>query len=366
MKIEYGKIIKKKRSRNGIFLIAGPCSVESEEQIHTIASELRKSDVSVLRGGIWKPRTRPGSFEGVGEIGLRWLKGAGTSVHLPVAVEVATPRHIEIAVRFGIDMLWIGARTTANPFAVQAIADTLKGVDITVMVKNPVNPDPELWIGALERLNNAGITKLMAIHRGFSSYGKTEYRNIPNWKIPMELRRIAPKLPLICDPSHISGNTTLIPFLAQEALDLLFDGLMVEVHNHPEIAKSDGKQQLTPQQFHTLLKTLTVKRQSTDDMVLLRKITHLRKEVDEVDNQIIRLLTQRMQITNVIGSLKKSDNLTSYQPDRWKDIIKSRLKFAKKKSLGEDFIFSIYQLIHEEAIKQQEKELFSSSRKRRK
>jgi chorismate mutase len=366
MKIEYGKIIKKNKSLNKIFFIAGPCSVESEKQIFSIASALKKSNINVLRGGIWKPRTRPGSFEGVGEIGLQWLKDAGTSVHLPVAVEVATPYHVEKSIRCGIDILWIGARTTANPFAVQAIADALKGVDISVMVKNPISPDLELWIGALERLNNAGISKLMAIHRGFSSYRKTEYRNTPNWRIPIELKRIMPKLPLLCDPSHISGNTSLVPILAQEALDLLFDGLMVEVHNHPEKALSDGKQQLTPQQFHSLLNTLTVKHQNTDDSGLLHKITLLRKEVDEVDAQIIHLLTQRMQTTNLIGSLKKSDNLTSYQPNRWEEIIKSRLKLAKKKCLSEDFVFSIYQLIHEEAIKQQEKELFTSSTKRKK
>ena len=361
VQIEYGNILKKKMSPNNIFLVAGPCSVESENQISTIASALRKCNVTVLRGGIWKPRTRPGSFEGVGEIGLLWLKKAGNTANLPVTVEVATPDHVEKSLRYGVDMLWVGARTTANPFAVQAIADALKGVDISVMVKNPVSPDLDLWIGALERLNNAGITKLMAIHRGFSSLGKNEYRNIPNWRIPIELKRIVPKLPLLCDPSHISGNTFLIPMVAQEALDLLFDGLMVEVHNHPEMAMSDGKQQLTPRQFRSLLNTLTVKRRRTDDRGLLRQITHMRKEVDEVDNQIINLLAQRMQITNMIGSLKMSDNVASYQPNRWKEIIRSRLKLAKKQSLSENFVFSVYQLVHEEAIRQQEKEVLGHS-----
>jgi chorismate mutase len=362
IQIEYANKLQKKKFQNNIFLVAGPCSVESENQICAIASALGKCNVTVLRGGIWKPRTRPGTFEGVGEIGLRWLKDAGKHAHLPVAVEVATPDHVEKSLRYGIDFLWVGARTTANPFAVQAIADALKGVDISVMVKNPISPDLDLWIGALERLNNAGITNLMAIHRGFSSYGKTEYRNVPNWRIPIELKRILPKLPMLCDPSHISGNTSLIPSVAQEALDLLFDGLMVEVHNRPEIAMSDGKQQLTPRQFRSLLNTLTLKRQNTDNRGLLRKIIHLRKEVDEVDYGIIHLLTQRMQITNSIGSLKKSDNLTSYQPNRWKKIIKSRLKLAKKESLNEDFVFALYQLIHEEAIKQQEKDVLSMRR----
>jgi chorismate mutase len=350
------EFIHRKTPENRTFVIAGPCSVESEEQVMRTAVGLSECNVQVLRGGIWKPRTRPGSFQGVETQGLSWLKNAGLAANLPVTCEVANPEHVEECLEHFIDILWIGARTSVNPFAVQAIADSLKGVDIPVMIKNPINPDIELWIGAFERLNKAGITKLVAIHRGFSSYRKSEYRNTPNWRIPIELKRRVKNLPIICDPSHICGNVELLQSVAQEAMDLLFDGLMIEVHENPKVALSDAKQQITPKQLVTLLDSLKMKSPEADNQEVINKIQDLRKEIDDVDTTIIQLLAKRMGISNEIGTYKRSSNISSFQPSRWEEIIKSRIKAGVEKNLGEEFILRVYQMIHEESIRQQEEE----------
>ena len=339
---------------NKTFLVAGPCSVESEEQIMQTAKELAKYQVNAIRGGIWKPRTRPGSFEGIGVGGLKWLKEASSAVNIPVTVEVATPEHIEECLKHEIDILWIGARTTTNPFSVQILAEALKGVDIPVMVKNPMSPDVDLWIGAFERFYNAGITKLIAVHRGFAPHKKTVYRNVPTWRIPIEFRRTEKSIPIICDPSHICGNTSLLQSIAQEAMDLLFDGLMIEVHINPKEALSDAKQQITPQEYGELITNLRVKKPYADDEDFFNYISEIRKEIDGVDNNIIGLLAKRMNLSKQIGTFKKGANVSHYQPDRWNEIIKSRTKVGAEKNLSEDFIYRIYQYIHEESIRQQE------------
>ncbi len=336
------------------FLIAGPCSVESEEQIMQTALGLADCGVNVLRGGVWKPRTRPGSFEGVGVEALPWIKNAGKEANLPVAVEVANPEHVEECLKHDIDILWIGARTTTNPFSVQILADSLKGVDIPVMIKNPISPDVELWIGAFERLNNAGITKLIGIHRGFASHRKTAYRNVPNWRIPIELKRRIEGITVICDPSHICGNVELLQSVAQEAMDLLFNGLMIEVHNDPGSALSDAKQQITPQSYRTMIEKLKVKKPFSDDKEFFQHLGDLRKEIDGVDNNLINLLAQRMHLSRQIGTVKRNLDVSNFQPDRWDEIVKSRTKAGVDKNLSEEFVLRIYQYIHEESIRQQE------------
>jgi chorismate mutase len=347
--------LKGKAPLEKTLLIAGPCSIESEEQVMQTALELGKiNKVHLLRGGVWKPRTRPGSFEGIGEKALPWLKNAGAAIGVPVTVEVATPEHAEQSLKAGIDVLWIGARTTVNPFAVQAIADAVKGVSIPIMIKNPINPDIELWIGAFERLYKAGITQLMAIHRGFSSHRKTEYRNAPYWRIPIDLKQIFKGIPLICDPSHLCGNTTLIQAVSQEALDFLYDGLMIEVHINPSVALSDAKQQLTPQQYGELIDNLKVKKQYTDSKDYRMRITFMRHEIDDIDDNIIQLLGRRMSIVKEIGAFKKNNDVSSFQPERFKEILQSRAKAAAEKNISKDFIVQIYELIHEEALRQQE------------
>jgi len=337
-------------------VVAGPCSAESEEQVHATVAELAKLSVNLVRAGLWKPRTRPGCFEGVGEPGLRWLTEAGKAHGLPVTTEVATPQHVEQALKAGVDVLWIGARTTVNPFSVQPIADALKGVDIPVMVKNPINPDIELWIGALERLNAAGITKLAAIHRGFTAYKKSRFRNKPNWKIPIELRRRVPSLPMICDPSHISGVRKLIPEVAQTALDLTFDGLMIESHINPDVALSDAKQQLVPADLGKVLAGLVPMR-ATPSSDELNYIQGLRNIIDQLDATLIGLLGQRMTIAREIGRFKKQTRLTVFQPGRWKETLQTRIRKGKDLGLAEDFLLRVYQYIHEESIRHQEEGL---------
>lgn len=336
------------------FIIAGPCSAESEEQVKQTALALKKYDISVFRAGIWKPRTRPTSFEGVGKRGLVWLKAVSLETNLPIAVEVASPKQVDECLKHEIDILWIGARTTPNPFAVNDIAESLKGVDIPVMVKNPINSDLQMWIGAIERLNLAGISKLIAIHRGFSSYKRNLYRNQPLWHLPIELKRLIPDIPIICDPSHICGKSELIPEIAQKAMDLLFDGLMIEVHINPKEALSDAQQQLTPKEFGNLLKTLKFKRAFTSSQHFISHISFLRKVIDELDMQIIELLARRMEISKKIARLKKRNNISILQPNRWDKIVKSRTKEGRNKNLSEDFIFHTFQYIHEESIRQQE------------
>jgi chorismate mutase len=338
-------------------IVAGPCSAESADQVMQTAKALKEHPVHVLRAGVWKPRTRPGSFEGVGAVGLKWLKAASKETGLPVTVEVATPQQVAACLKQQIDILWIGARTTPNPFAMQEIADALKGVDIPVMVKNPINSDLQLWIGALERLNMAGITRLLAVHRGFSSYQTDVYRNSPLWRIPLELKRLVPNLPLICDPSHICGNTELIPGVAQKAMDLLFDGLMIEVHIDPQSALSDAKQQLTPQAFGQLIKNLKWKKPSTDSLDYAQTISRLRQQIDECDTRIIELLASRMESARQIAMQKMKNNISIFQPDRWSEVVKSRLQQAADKRLSEEFIHNVFQYIHEESIRQQEEVL---------
>ncbi|HNP98770.1 MAG TPA: bifunctional 3-deoxy-7-phosphoheptulonate synthase/chorismate mutase type II, partial [Bacteroidia bacterium] len=318
-----------------------------------VAAELKGGRVHLLRGGIWKPRTRPDSFQGIGKDGLRWLKEAGLKNAIPVTVEVAHPRHVEEALEVGIDVLWIGARTTVNPFLVQEIADALNGVNVPVMVKNPINPDLELWIGALERLERAGITKLAAVHRGFSTSDKSRYRNAPNWQIPIELKRRLPAMPLICDPSHISGNRKLIQSVAQNALDLNFDGLMIEVHPNPSAALSDKEQQLTPPAFFEILDELIVRQPRTDDVVFLSLLEELRDRIDKIDEDILVLMAERMRVAREIGQYKKENNMTILQVERWREILQTRLQSGQTKELGSDFIFRLYELIHQESIQHQ-------------
>lgn len=336
------------------FIVAGPCSAETETQLLQTARALRVSAVQVMRAGIWKPRTRPNSFEGVGAEGLKWLKAVSREVGIPVAVEVATPRQVEECLEQDIDILWIGARTTPNPFAVQEIAAALQGTDIRVMVKNPVNADLQLWIGALERLNMAGVCKLMAVHRGFSSHDHNLYRNQPIWRIPLELKRLVPDLPLICDPSHICGRTDLIPSVAQKAMDLLFDGLMVEVHVDPAGALSDARQQLTPPQFRDLLQSLKYKQASSASRDYRSRIQQLRREIDAMDGRMLELLARRMEHARKIAVHKMKNNISIFQPERWDEVLKSRMKEGSELNLSEDFIYHMFQYIHEESIRRQE------------
>lgn len=294
-------------------VIAGPCSAETEEQVLKIAHELKDSDVSILRAGIWKPRTRPGGFEGVGEIGLKWLKRAKEETGLLIATEVATANHVKLALEYDVDVLWIGARTTANPFAVQEIADALQNTDKIVLVKNPVNPDLSLWLGGIERLYNAGIKKLGVIHRGFSSYEKTKYRNIPEWQIPIDLRNRFPDLPLICDPSHITGNRNMIQEVSQQALNLNYDGLIIETHIDPDNAWSDAAQQVTPETLKQICKDLVVRKKNDESDDYNTELENLRLKIDDLDDKIIEILSQRMHFVDEIGTLKKQHNVSIFK-----------------------------------------------------
>lgn len=342
------------------FIIAGPCGVESEFQINTIAKSLAGSKVRLLRGGIWKPRTRLESFQGIGEEGLYWLKQAGRDNNLPVMVEVAHPRHVEQALKAEIDCLWIGARTTVNPFLVQEIALALKGIDIPVFVKNPINPDLELWIGAIERLYHVGIRRLGAIHRGFSAYEKSKYRNTPNWQIPIELKRRISKLPVLCDPSHIGGVRELIKPIAQTALDLNFDGLMIEVHQDPSIALSDKNQQLLPNDFIELLDTLVIRKESVDDVIFLNLLEELRDRIDRIDEEILQLMAERMKVAREIGQYKRENNMTILQVERWNEILRTRQVSGLQKDLTREFIIHLYEKIHDESIHHQTQIMNSS------
>jgi chorismate mutase len=340
-----------------MFLAAGPCSAESEEQVIETAAGLADAGVSLFRAGIWKPRTHPGSFEGVGEKGLKWLTRVREEFSLPVGTEAANAAHVRACLNHNIDAIWIGARTTPNPFAIQEIADALKGSNIPVLIKNPVSPDLDLWIGAIKRLHNAGLKKIAAIHRGFSSSKKVLYRNTPNWKIPIELKRQMPDLPILCDPSHICGKAELIFSIAQEALDLLYDGLMIEVHPNPVQALSDSGQQITPPEFKSLIRRLTLKSEVSDSNEYKTRIEELRLEVDSIDEHIIELLGKRMEIAKKMGDLKRKNNVSTLQPERWKEIIQSRVTMGSEQKLSGEFIFQLFQAIHEEAIQQQENDL---------
>ena len=335
-------------------LIAGPCSAETEDQLLATAHLLAKTGkVSVLRAGIWKPRTRPGEFEGIGSIGLSWLKRAKEETGLPTAVEVATARHVEEALASGVDILWVGARSTVNPFTVQEIADALKGVDIPVLVKNPVNPDLQLWIGALERINNAGITKLGAIHRGFSSYEKTAFRNEPMWEVAIQLKTLCPELPVINDPSHICGNRELIQYVAQKALDLDMQGLMIESHLDPSVAWTDAKQQLTPAALAELMDILTLRKPELKDKAFTDKLEELRTSIDKIDDQIIQKIAERMQVVQKIGEFKRDNGVTILQVNRWDQIMHKRSAFASALKLDLNFTGKLLELIHSESIRKQ-------------
>ena len=335
-------------------IISGPCSCETEEQMMETAQRLADKGIHVLRAGIWKPRTRPGMFEGIGKEGLKWLVDAGKQIGKPTTVEVATAQHVEESLEAGVDILWIGARTTVNPFSVQEIADALRGVDIPVLVKNPINPDLQLWLGSMERLNAVGIKRLGAIHRGFSSYEKSKYRNKPMWELPIELRRQYPEMPIIVDPSHICGSRELIPSVCQKAFDLDFDGLMIESHRDPDNAWSDASQQITPERLGELISSLVVRSSKLDDYAE-NKLDALRAQIDRIDNYMLEIMGERMEIAKKIGEFKRDNGITILQTNRWDEIINDRIKKAAKKELTDDFVKEMMEAIHQESIRHQTK-----------
>jgi chorismate mutase len=336
-------------------VLAGPCSAETEEQVMETARQLKEQGIKIYRAGIWKPRTRPNTFEGVGREGLPWLRRVKEELGMFVATEVANVNHVFESLKYGIDILWIGARTTANPFAVQEIADALKGVDIPVLIKNPVNPDVELWIGALERLNQAGIRKLAAVHRGFSTYGKSFYRNDPHWQIPIELKRQIPNLPIITDPSHICGNREMLFEVSQEAMDLNFDGLIIESHMNPDKALSDASQQITPLELKAMLNNLVLRKANVDNAVVAHTLEDLRRQIDKYDDRLIDVLDSRMKVADKIGKYKKDNNITILQSSRWDQLLTKRVQDGEKKGLSEDFVVKLFRAIHQESINHQTK-----------
>jgi len=336
-------------------VIAGPCSAETEEQVLDIARQLKAFDIKIFRAGIWKPRTRPGGFEGVGAIGLKWLQKAKAETEMMMAVEVANATHVKLALEHDIDVLWIGARTTVNPFAVQEIAEALQGNDKIVLVKNPVNPDLALWLGGVERLYNAGIKKLGVIHRGFSTYEKTKYRNIPEWQLAIELHGRFPDLPIICDPSHITGRRDMIQQVAQQALDLNYDGLMIETHNDPDKAWSDAAQQVTPEMLKQILESLVLRKKTAEGEAFNENLEALRIRIDEYDSKLVRLLGERMRIADEIGNLKKENNVSVLQANRWKQVLEKMKAEGLPENLGEEFILNLFRAIHQESITHQEK-----------
>ncbi|NHM05364.1 bifunctional 3-deoxy-7-phosphoheptulonate synthase/chorismate mutase type II [Flavobacterium celericrescens] len=340
---------------NHPLVIAGPCSAETESQVLKIAHELKNSDVSIFRAGIWKPRTRPGGFEGVGEIGLKWLQKAKAETGLLMAIEVATVAHVKLALEHDIDVLWIGARTTVNPFAVQEIADALQGTDKIVLLKNPVNPDLSLWIGGLERLYNANIKKLGVIHRGFSTYEKTKYRNNPEWQIAIDLQNRFPDLPLICDPSHITGKRDMIQEVSQQALDLNYDGLIIETHIDPDNAWSDAAQQVTPKVLKQMFLDLKVRKITDDESEYNQKMAKLRMQIDEFDGKLLEILGSRMKVADKIGLLKKEKNVAILQNQRWNEILGKMILEGEEKGLSNEFVMQLFKAIHQESITHQEK-----------
>ncbi|MBN1416522.1 MAG: bifunctional 3-deoxy-7-phosphoheptulonate synthase/chorismate mutase type II [Bacteroidales bacterium] len=334
-------------------VMAGPCSAESEEQVMETARQIKDAGIKIFRAGLWKPRTRPSSFEGVGKEGLPWLKRVKDELKMYTATEVANVKHVYDALKGGIDIIWLGARTTANPFAVQEIADALNGVDIPVLIKNPINPDVELWIGAFERLNQSGITKMAAVHRGFSTYHKTLYRNNPQWEIPIELKRQIPELPILTDPSHICGSRDLLFEISQKAMDLDFNGLIIETHCNPDKALSDAQQQVTPGDLQKLLGRLILRKADIESNTLLSTLEELRHEIDKYDDRIMEIFDLRMAVARKIGLYKKKNNITILQTSRWDEILKHRIEQASRKGLSEEFIIKIFRAIHEESINHQ-------------
>ncbi len=339
---------------NNPLLIAGPCSLESEEQALATARLLAKDHrVFIYRGGVWKPRTRPGSFEGIGSIGLKWLTMVREETGLPVGTEVANAQHTEEALKAGLDVLWIGARSTASPFVVQEIADVVKGTNTVVMVKNPVNPDVQLWMGAIERIYQAGIKNIVAIHRGFTPFQETKYRNYPNWQTVIELRRMMPEVPVICDPSHIAGKREYLYEVSQKAFDMGLEGLMLESHIDPTCALSDKEQQLTPADLAKLLDKLVIRHQSADNPLFENQLEVLRSRIDALDTELLEVLSSRMDIVREIGNYKKTHNVTALQINRWAQLMDDRVKMAEKLNLNRTFTKILFQLIHEDSVRMQ-------------
>ena len=337
-------------------IISGPCSAETPEQVLETATRLANTGkVDVLRAGIWKPRTKPGLFEGIGAIGLPWLSEAKKITGLPVTVEVATAKHVEDALKHEVDMLWIGARTTVNPFSVQEVADALRGVDIPVLIKNPINPDLELWSGGIERLQKAGIKQVGMIHRGFSSYGNTEFRNAPMWHLPIEMKRRFHEMLLICDPSHICGNRTMLQAIAQKSIDLDFGGLMIETHIDPDNAWSDAKQQITPETLSTMLDELVWRHEASNEQAFLSALTTLREQINQMDDELLTLLGQRMKIAEKIGVYKKQNNITILQTNRWNEILDRAIQKGELLGLSREFITRYFDAVHLESINHQNK-----------
>jgi chorismate mutase len=337
-------------------IISGPCSAETEEQVVETATRLAKTGkVDALRAGIWKPRTKPGMFEGIGVKGLPWLANAKKISGLPIAVEVATAKHVEMALQFDVDILWIGARTTVNPFSVQEVCDALRGVDVPVLIKNPINPDLELWSGGIERLQKVGMKDIGMIHRGFSNYGNTEFRNAPMWHLPIEMKRRFPDMLIVCDPSHICGNRTGLHDVAQKSIDLDFGGLMIETHIDPDKAWSDAKQQITPEQLSEMLSNLKWRLENTDEKEFVNALTKLREQINQIDDELFSLLGQRMKISNKIGEYKRENNITILQTNRWNEILAKAFVKAEKLDLSKEFITKYFDAVHMESINHQNK-----------
>lgn len=338
-------------------LIAGPCSAESPEQIESIAKGLKGSQVELFRAGVWKPRTRPGSFEGAGNDALGWLEIAREILNVPVTIEVANTDHVEQALKAGVEVLWIGARTTVNPFSVQEICNALKGTDVPVMVKNPINPDLQLWIGAIERLQKAGIKKVAGIHRGFSDPYEKRYRNKPEWSLPIHLKRLLPGISVICDPSHICGTREIIASVSQRAINFGLDGLMIETHHDPDQAWSDAQQQITPETLKIIYESLNFRETIHQHPEAINELDEFRQKVDLLDTQIIELLSDRFQVIKQVGEYKRDHNLAVYQPDRWQVVMESRIKAGTKRNMTEKFMKNLLFAIHEESVKMQEAQL---------
>lgn len=335
-------------------LIAGPCSLETEEQVMTTAKLLAKDKrVFVFRGGVWKPRTRPGTFEGVGSIGLKWLNQVKQETGLPVGTEVANAQHTEEALKAGLDVLWIGARSTASPFVVQEIADVVKGSDTVIMIKNPVNPDAQLWMGAVERIYNAGIKNIVGIHRGFTPFRETKYRNYPNWKTYIELKRLLPNLPVICDPSHIAGKREFLSEISQKAFDMGMDGLMLESHIDPSCALSDAAQQVTPADLAKILDKLVIRYENTNNPDFENHLDVLRNRIDAIDSELLETLASRVGIARQIGQYKKENNVTALQINRWTELMDNRVKIGNELDLNKTFVKILFQLIHEDSVRMQ-------------
>ena len=338
-------------------LIAGPCSAESPQQIETIAKGLKGSPVELFRAGVWKPRTRPGSFEGVGAEALEWLQIAKDILNVPVTVEVAKTEHVDAALKAGVDVLWIGARTTVNPFSVQEICEALKGTDIPVMVKNPINPDLQLWLGAFERLNKVGIKKVAGIHRGFSDPYEKRYRNKPEWSLPIHLKRMIPGLSVICDPSHICGAREIIGAVSQRAINFGLDGLMIETHHDPDKAWSDAKQQITPDTLKIIYESLIFRENVDEHPEMLNELDQFRQKIDLLDAQLLELFAERFKVIEQVGDYKREHNLAVYQPSRWEEVMESRIRDGLRKNMTEKFMKSLLFAIHEESVKKQEAQL---------